>query len=1101
MKDLVGSTSRNVLFHHLNNDHDLASLPDDHETLDMLRDRGIIRCGECKKVFRDIIRHLTKSRCAMRREIVATGTLISLQSNAGCPAPAPPSVPPIDAGAPRHHHDPEPRQNPAPIQSGESKEAATFSIATRMCKIPHSAYSAVQAHFRRYLDDYVHATTLEAKATSIRHILDSATQLVHDRRCWRGGGSRRARGIARALEDIQQSASVSSFSCSAPEAMDPVARRARRAQRFVCEGYLSKAAAAATAMPLAPADEDTLEALKQLHPPQDTTRPIPPCPLDAPELPTIDDALFRRVVRRLNSGAAGGPSGLNGDMVHILSRCDICATGLKMVMKDIINGHVDEEIAHRLRSSLLVAVSKDPTSAGQTRKIRPVAVPEVLYRLAAAYVGSLVATTAATLLKPVQLGVGIPGGSEAALHRIQSTLEACPENILIQIDFENAFNRRNRADVLEALFAKPELNTIWRIVSWAYGTPSRLLFPRPTGAPSVLHSAAGVRQGDPLSSLLYALSMQDIYLRTQEAAQHVQPSAVVAAIMDDVSIIGSREAAAAGFDAIADYASDATLGIRIRTEKCFVLSTQRPPPHDLLTASSARALSVVGPMVPLLGSLVGDRTSAVVMLADGTESMHRDDWLRHNAHGPLDSLLECLRHPQMSAQAAFQCFRMCVGGRPLHFLRTLPPVLTDELAKDFDDTVWNSFACKLQISVDARGPQLETVKKTTYLPLRLGGLGVTSAQTVSAAAYVSSVALTYPFIHYTAAGPTLPIMEHAIEALKNFVDCKMDGVDFTAPSVTTLRQPSEKVKVQKAFAVTQQEKVLAAILGATPARADMPTRRLRAARMASRAPMSSCWLTALPTSYDLRIPDPAFCFALRLRLGLSPLELLPDMPCWLCKRDIAGDQFHSLTCIARNVPNSQTRGISLTSPFRSRHDAVVGTLRRVLDEMGFECHVEPAGAFTSSEKRPDILLQLPLATGGTLTVLGDVSITHPLCTTGIVQRKADIAILGAAKRVERCKTLKYHDESARAGAKFFPLVIETLGGVGESFRTFIAFMLSQARDLSTRDPHVLEAMQYSIWHRLAAAHARANYKVHSSFHRVMAARSLQPSARSPAASA
>ena len=60
---------------------------------------------------------------------------------------------------------------------------------------------------------------------------------------------------------------------------------------------------------------------------------------------------------------------------------------------------------------------------------------------------------------PIQLGVGTPGGCEAAAHAARRFLETMPnDNVVVKLDFSNAFNCLHRSDVLKSIADQvPEL--------------------------------------------------------------------------------------------------------------------------------------------------------------------------------------------------------------------------------------------------------------------------------------------------------------------------------------------------------------------------------------------------------------------------------------------------------------------------------------------------------------------------------------------------------------------------------------------------------------------------------------------------------------------
>jgi hypothetical protein len=71
--------------------------------------------------------------------------------------------------------------------------------------------------------------------------------------------------------------------------------------------------------------------------------------------------------------------------------------------------------------------------------------------LAAKLVNQYAITKLSSLIAPVQLGVGVPGGVEAAVHATRRYLQHLPpNNAIVKLDFRNAFNTIRRDAILEA---------------------------------------------------------------------------------------------------------------------------------------------------------------------------------------------------------------------------------------------------------------------------------------------------------------------------------------------------------------------------------------------------------------------------------------------------------------------------------------------------------------------------------------------------------------------------------------------------------------------------------------------------------------------------
>ena len=110
-------------------------------------------------------------------------------------------------------------------------------------------------------------------------------------------------------------------------------------------------------------------------------------------------------------------------------------------------------------------------------------------------------------LFPHQLGVAVPGGVEAIVHSSRffcaSNLFSTDSTLFLKIDFANAFNTVRRDNLLRVVQA--ELPILYHYLFSCYSKPSSLFF---NG--SLIQSAEGVQQGDPLGPLCFSLAIQGL---------------------------------------------------------------------------------------------------------------------------------------------------------------------------------------------------------------------------------------------------------------------------------------------------------------------------------------------------------------------------------------------------------------------------------------------------------------------------------------------------------------------------------------------------------------------------------------------------------------
>ena len=144
---------------------------------------------------------------------------------------------------------------------------------------------------------------------------------------------------------------------------------------------------------------------------------------------------------------------------------------------------------------------------------------EAFYKLTGHYGLYLVNAKLIHLLEPIQLAHS-PGGPERAAHLLQSRLElGTPGSILLKADFENAFNKLHRSVMLRELFARKDLNTLWRLAHCVYGSPSTLLLLDCGVVHGSLLSQEGVRHACVLAAALFSVGQ---FRSSVVVSKHIQ---------------------------------------------------------------------------------------------------------------------------------------------------------------------------------------------------------------------------------------------------------------------------------------------------------------------------------------------------------------------------------------------------------------------------------------------------------------------------------------------------------------------------------------------------------------------------------------------------
>jgi len=150
-----------------------------------------------------------------------------------------------------------------------------------------------------------------------------------------------------------------------------------------------------------------------------------------------------RAVRSFPAGSAGGPDGVRPQ--HILEMVNCREVGPELhsaltgFVSCLLHGEIHPLVSPVLFGGNLIALEK------KTGVIRPITVGYTLRRIAAKCANTYAASQMADYFSPIQLGVGTPGGCEAAVHATRRYIEAMPDgHVVVKIDFCNAFNSLRR---------------------------------------------------------------------------------------------------------------------------------------------------------------------------------------------------------------------------------------------------------------------------------------------------------------------------------------------------------------------------------------------------------------------------------------------------------------------------------------------------------------------------------------------------------------------------------------------------------------------------------------------------------------------------------
>jgi hypothetical protein len=595
-------------------------------------------------------------------------------------------------------------------------------------------------------------------------------------------------------------------------------------------------------------------------------------------------------------------------------------------------------------------------------------------------------------------------------------------------------------------------------VDFAYSEPSDLLTRDEQGNfHKTVKSSQGVRQGDPLSSLLFAIAIHPLYQSISNNAPNIRGIA----IHDDFTLVGPIDELLKATENLIDEAKSYSLNVQCTKCKFIYFHSET----TALTAQQQRMIEILQlPVILDCAFLLGCPIGGDILQVQNLLTKELENRLNHEANLYLSD-------STISTQAAILMLRISYNRKLDYLMRCLDPrILEDKfepdgtrssygIASKFDNSVLKILCARLELNA-ADEEDLAIIQ--ARLPIRDGGFGLTATNNRTSFCYLASLA--------TACRTKTNLMSFEKFADGNNIDSDcllLDGLDFalqkshtlcnnlTLPSsvsgfceqfVTKSTAPRTEpltglqknlldtfnacktklfVKEQTAFQgqrtlprnCTAEEKERHAN---ETLRVQSETARLQA----TTAPASSLWITAFPSTPDTTMTNFEFRVASYVRLNLQPANCIYEdiVASNICDSCFGADPFkfntwHHIGC------NGHRRELT------SRHHGVYNVIARHVDLMNTEVVKEPASDLQDAHLRPDLKISLHHADH-----FLDVTIVHPLCkkNLGFAQHQ-----LGSAAHAEKEKNKKYLVECDKIKAKFHPFAIETFGGLGKQAGKFL----------------------------------------------------------------
>ena len=772
-------------------------------------------------------------------------------------------------------------------------------------------------------------------------------------------------------------------------------------------------------------------ALAKLHPAAKSTD-FPVLPEQAPLCILNADEHLTALIKKSCSGASPDAYGWTEELVHHLCSDEDCLRGLAALFNDIRNGQVPSEAKPYLLGSKLIGIPK-PNSTPDA--VRPIALGSTFYKLTAMVALAPLAKNIENTLLPIQLGVNVKGGVETATHILRcAALDPAKEIALFVCDFKNAFNTRDRAEIMQELFSTEALKPLWRLAFWAYEHDSPLwVHGHGNKVLAVLSSSEGVRQGDPLSSLLFALSVKKLYIRASE----VDPTVRSVAIQDDVYFLGKPQST---LDCALELQRIAKPGgLQLQLHKCaMVWMHSTPLPTSLTQQLSALGIPINSTAIKLLGTPMGRDTKAVAAMIVDIAKEHEQLFLALNTGMP--------------PQEGTLILRLCALPRMQYLCRTVPPSIMEEALKLFDALVERTLLSCLEINKSSLS---DVAQNQLHLPIKLGGLGFRQQLQVSPGAFLASVGVAAPRIkllsnHFQLSlAPLWSDIQDARNRLASLITPSKEDLLPPADAATTIGRylsfycssASNVPSAANTAPATALQHLLSAIVDRS---SEKKMREKISAADLSRIVClqqrgAGAWLTVPPLHRALRLSTDQFRVAIRLRLGLAPIDDMPES-CLFCTksggRNLKADPSHFLSCRHKVTLGAVTH----------RHNVLVDVLASIIRKHGNSAAKEPTYLSRLDNKRVDLDVSMGLSRFAI-----DVTVRHPTAPSHFA--KAAQGPLEVAKQAEVEKRDMYSNiRTSHPSFLVVPFVFETFGGIGSDANRFLdtlAYTSAQHSDVYT----------------------------------------------------
>jgi hypothetical protein len=591
---------------------------------------------------------------------------------------------------------------------------------------------------------------------------------------------------------------------------------------------------------LASFDDTVFQALKKKHPKPSRHLSYPDPPENNNHNLSLNESEVLKGVNSFPNGSAPGIDGMRPQFLKDMISFSAgeagkrALTSLTSLCNFILAAKIPEEIQPIFYGASLCALSKKDGG------IRPIAIGCALRRLVARIVCVNQSNQIQSYLAPHQLGVATKRGCEAAIHSVRTFINI-PENrdnILLKIDFENAFNSIERDSMLIPI--KNNFPLIYPFLYQSYRFPSLLFFGNKT-----ISSEVGVQQGDPCGPMSFSITVQPLVNNLL--------SKLNIWYLDDATLSDSPETVLNDFHTIIKMAAE--IGLKVNTSKCEIFfCSQR------IDSSIVSKFEKICP-----GIRITSKDDLQLLGAPIFEEAHVHHFkIKQHKLNLLISRLE-----QINPHVAYFLLKNCLFiPKMSYFLRTCALWKFSSLLEDMDSLLKESLESILNICLNTK----QWLQAT--LPISFGGLGIRRISDICLPTFLSSSHGVQDLMSSLLPFMDIKIQVHYYEEALN----KWLSVNNETPS---------SLKIQKSWDMINIKRVIESELQFD---SDFDKARFKAIQQRE----SGAWLHAFPSkNIGTCLDKQDFQTSVGLRLGCRLFEN------HICSRCSMPNEtgFHGLSCV------------------------------------------------------------------------------------------------------------------------------------------------------------------------------------------------------------